>query len=225
MNSKEMIKEFSQVDLKRRELKGYPEIIYGAHKTASQILAISKQIDIVGQPVLITRLSKEKYLNIKNELPKGTYYEGGEIFYTRKQDQMGKGNVLILSAGTSDYKVVEEAAVTSEWLGCKTEIIQDVGVAGIHRLLSKIDKIRQASVIIVVAGMEGALPSVVSGLVEVPLIAVPTSVGYGANLEGITTLLAMTTSCSSGVSIVNIDNGFGAAYQAALIIKLINKEV
>ena len=219
------LQAFSNVDLDRGQLKGYPEIIYGAHKTAEQILAISREIASAGQPLLVTRLSQEKYEQIADNLPNGHYHAGGEIFYTTNHPLMAKGSLVILSAGTSDFKVVEEAAITAQWLGCQTKVIQDVGVAGIHRLLSRVEEIRQASVVIVVAGMEGALPSVVSGLVEVPLIAVPTSVGYGANLEGLTTLLAMITSCSSGISVVNIDNGFGAAYQAALIIKLLNKEM
>lgn len=214
---------FSKVDLNREKLKGFPEIVYGLHKQPNQILQITKTLYEHHGKVLVTRFSKEKWLAIKDQLPKGEYDEVGQTYIIGNNQAFEKGKVLILSAGTSDDFVVYEAANTLTWMGCAIEIIQDVGVAGIGRLLSYIDQLRQASVIIVVAGMEGALPSVVSGLVDLPVIAVPTSVGYGANLEGITTVLAMLTSCSSGVSVVNIDNGFGAAYQAALIIKLLNK--
>lgn len=217
--------DFSNVDVNRLAIKGFPEIVYGLHKSPHQILEIVEKLDAAGQPVLVTKISYEKWEIIKEKLPKGNYFESSQIWYSHLMPSMKKGKVLVISAGTSDYPVVEEAATVSKWMGCQTEVLQDIGVAGLGRLLGKLDKLREASVIIVVAGMEGALPSVVSGLVSVPVIAVPTSVGYGANLDGLTTLLAMMTSCSSGISVVNIDNGFGAAYQASLIIKLMNPEI
>ncbi|MDO4432176.1 MAG: nickel pincer cofactor biosynthesis protein LarB [Aerococcaceae bacterium] len=216
---------FSKVDLDRQTIKGFPEIVYGLHKSAEQILKISQTLYEHNGNVLITRFSKEKWEQIKTALPAGDYDPIGQTFVAGSNPFFKKGKVLVLSAGTSDDFVVYEAVNTLKWMGCHVEMIQDVGVAGLGRLLSYIDRLREASVLIVVAGMEGALPSVVSGLVDVPVIAVPTSVGYGTNLEGLTTVLAMLTSCSSGISVVNIDNGFGAAYQAALTIKLINKEV
>lgn len=215
---------FCKVDLNREKLKGFPEVIYGLHKSSEQILAISHSIVKHSQRLLITRMNHEKYHSIANQLPEGYYDEIGQTYTLGSNPLLKKGKVLVLSAGTSDNQVVYEAYRTLQWMGCHVDIIQDIGVAGLGRLLAQVDQIRQADVLIVVAGMEGALPSVVSGLVETPVIAVPTSVGYGANMQGVTTLLAMLTSCSSGVSVVNIDNGFGAAYQAALILKLLNKE-
>ncbi|MGV3079421.1 nickel pincer cofactor biosynthesis protein LarB [Streptococcus sp. 32226D021BW] len=217
------IMKMNHVDLERINIKGFPEIIYGLHKTPQQILDVALKLDAANQPVMITKLSFDKWKELEDKLPNGFYFESSQIWYSRPFPTMKNGKVLVLSAGTSDYKVVEEAAVVCQWMGCQTDTIQDVGVAGLGRLLGKLENLREASVIIVVAGMEGALPSVVSGLVSVPVIAVPTSVGYGANLDGLTTLLAMTTSCSSGISVVNIDNGFGAAYQASLILKLMNQ--
>ncbi|HEM4128482.1 TPA: nickel pincer cofactor biosynthesis protein LarB [Streptococcus suis] len=216
--------KMSHVDLDRINIKGFPEIIYGLHKTPLQILEVALKLDAANQPVMITKLSFDKWKELEDKLPNGLYFESSQIWYSRPFPTMKNGKVLVLSAGTSDSQVVEEAAVVSQWMGCQIDILQDVGVAGLGRLLGQLETIREASVIIVVAGMEGALPSVVSGLVSVPVIAVPTSVGYGANLDGLTTLLAMTTSCSSGISVVNIDNGFGAAYQASLIIKLMNQD-
>lgn len=215
---------FSKVDILREKVKGFPEIVYGLHKTPQQILEISKAIMQANQKLLITRLDKEKWQTICKQLPEGVYDEIGQTYTVSQCQPMNKGRIVIVSAGTSDDKVVFEAYQTLKWMGCRVEIIQDVGVAGLSRLLSYLEELRQANVIIVVAGMEGALPSVVSGLVESPVIAVPTSVGYGSNLDGLTTLLAMATSCSSGISVVNIDNGFGAAYQAALFIKQLNRE-
>lgn len=217
------LKKYSHVDLNRADRKGFPEIVYGFHKTDSQILQIVQELASTEQPVLVTKFSREKWEKIKEKLPDGQYFEASQIWYSKEMPLMEHGKALVLSAGTSDYPIVEEVALVARWMGCRTQVLQDIGVAGLGRLLGKLEEIREASVIIVVAGMEGALPSVVSGLVAVPVIAVPTSVGYGANLEGLTTLLSMMTSCSSGISVVNIDNGFGAAYQAALIIKLMNE--
>ena len=210
---------FSKVDIHREKMKGFPEIVYGEYKTAEHILAISKKLIEAHDRVLVTKISKEKWVLIEAELPTGIYDEQAQIYSYGACASMPEGKLLILSAGTADYSVTQEAALTAKWMGAKVDILQDIGVAGLGRLLSYTEEIRSADVLIVIAGMEGALPSVVSGLVETPLIAVPTSVGYGANLEGVTTMLAMLTSCSSGISVVNIDNGFGAAYQGSLIIR------
>lgn len=215
---------FSKVDTHREKLKGFPEIVYGEYKTAEHILAIAHKLIEAHQRVLITKLVKEKWEMIKDGLPNGIYDEIAEVYSYGKCEKMSNGEVMILSAGTADYFVTQEALLTAEWMGANVSSIQDIGVAGLGRLLSYVDDIRRADVLIVIAGMEGALPSVISGLVETPIIAVPTSVGYGANLAGMTTMLAMLTSCSSGISVVNIDNGFGAAYQAALVMRLLNKK-
>lgn len=214
---------YSKVDIDREKLKGFPEIVYGKHKTAEQIVGICQTLYAHDKPILVTGVTSEKAIIICKQLPFVQYDNVAKLVHYGKCDVLPKGKVLVLCAGTADYPVAEEARMTAEWMGCQVDSIYDVGVAGLGRLLSYVEQIRQASVVIVVAGMEGALPSVVSGLIERPLIAVPTSVGYGANLQGVTTLLAMLTSCSSGISVVNIDNGFGAAYQAALIIKLLNE--
>ena len=200
---------YAQVDTQRGQRQGIPEVIYGAGKTAAQIEGIAQVLKKESDsPVLITRLSQEKAEQIQKTLP--LHYEAtGRIGILGSfPEPTGHGTILILSAGTSDLAVAEEARVKA---------IQDVGVAGLHRLLSHLDDLMEASVIIAIAGMEGALASVVGGLVRCPVIAVPTSVGYGANFKGVTALCAMLTSCASGVSVVNIDNGFGAAYQAHLI--------
>lgn len=215
---------FSKVDTHREKLKGFPEIIYGEYKTAEHILAIAHKLIEAHQRVLITKLVKEKWEIIKDKLPSGIYDESAEVYSYGRCEKMSNGKVMILSAGTADYFVTQEAILTAQWMGANVSNLQDIGVAGLGRLLSYIDEIRSADVLIVIAGMEGALPSVISGLVETPIIAVPTSVGYGANLAGMTTMLAMLTSCSSGISVVNIDNGFGAAYQAALVMRLLNKK-
>ncbi len=209
----------SKVDISRSKIKGFPEIIYGEYKTAEQIKNILEVLADHDGKALATRVSYEKWTYIKKYFPQFQYHESAQmITFEDKPSNKLPGKVLIISAGTSDFPVSEEAKVTAKWMGCKVETIYDVGVAGISRLLSYLNKIREANIIIVVAGMEGALPSVVSGLVNTPLIAVPTSVGYGANQGGMTTMHAMLTSCSSGLSVVNIDNGFGAAYQAALFL-------
>ncbi|MDO4774699.1 MAG: nickel pincer cofactor biosynthesis protein LarB [Aerococcaceae bacterium] len=215
---------YSKVDIGREHLKGFPEIVYGKHKTAQQIIGICQKLYEHDKPILVTGVIKEQAERVREVLPFLLYHESAQLLCHSSCQKLEKGKVVVLCAGTADYPVAEEARLTAEWMGCQVDAIYDIGVAGLGRLLSYVDEIRQASVVIAVAGMEGALPSVVSGLIETPLIAVPTSVGYGANLQGVTTLLAMLTSCSSGISVVNIDNGFGAAYQAALIIRLLNQE-
>jgi NCAIR mutase (PurE)-related protein len=169
--------------------------------------------------VLVTKVRKRKGLAIKKAIPEATYYPTPGIItvMTHEVERMGKGLILVISAGTSDAPVAEEAVLTAEMMGNRVERLYDVGISGIHRLLSKAELIQSANVIIVVAGMEGALPSVVGGLVDRPVIAVPTAVGYGASFGGVAALLAMLNSCASGVSVVNIDNGFGAGYVASLI--------
>ncbi len=211
--------EFATIDTHRSLRQGFPEVIFGEGKTPSQIKKIARSLLKRKENVLITRLTPEKGRTLKKALPNSVYNPTGRTLFVKSHPVRltGRGTILVISAGTSDIPVAEEAAVTAECMGNPVERLYDVGVAGIHRLLNKKDIIFSANVLIVVAGMEGALPSVVGGLVARPVIAVPTSVGYGANLGGLTTLLAMLNSCAAGVSVVNIDNGFGAGYVASLI--------
>ncbi|MFD1861438.1 nickel pincer cofactor biosynthesis protein LarB [Planococcus chinensis] len=216
---------FSKVDYDREKRQGFPEVIYGEGKAIEHIGPImGKLIDRHGK-VMVTRLDAEKAEHLLGLFPEAEYDRISRILTVGKPELAFGGQVMVLAAGTSDLFVAEEAALTAEWMGCNVRRLYDVGVAGIDRLLAYRDEITRASVLIVVAGMEGALPSVVGGLVERPVIAVPTSIGYGAHLEGITPLLAMMSSCASGMSVVNIDNGFGAAYQAAMIMKLVSEGV
>lgn len=214
---------FSQVDVDREKLKGFPEIVYGEYKSAEQIVSIAETLIKNNGKVLITRFDKSKWEYLNQKISGGTYDKDAQIYTYGKCEPLEKGKMTVMSAGTADYKIAKEAAVTAEWMGANIDLIQDVGVASLGRLLSRVDEIRESDVLVIIAGMEGALPTVVSGLVDKPIIAVPTSVGYGANMEGMTALLSMITSCSSGMSVVNIDNGFGAAYQATLILKLLNQ--
>lgn len=210
---------FATIDHHRALRQGFPEVILAAGKTPSQIVAIAERIAEHGDAVLITRTDDSSRTALLKRFPGIQLNELGRTAYLEcdVSPQAGNGSVLIITAGTSDLPVAEEAAVTSRALGNKVERLTDVGVAGIHRLLAQGDALAGATVIIVVAGMEGALPSVVGGLTRVPVIAVPTSVGYGASFGGIAALLGMLNSCASGVTVVNIDNGFGAAYAAARI--------
>lgn len=216
---------FSKIDYDREDRQGFPEVIYGESKTVEQIQIICGKLIEEHGKTMVTRIDKDKGDMLLTEFPEGMYDPVSRIFKYGTSSQKLNGEVMVIAAGTSDLYVAEEAAITAEWMGCKVNRLYDVGVAGIDRLLSYREVITEASVLIVVAGMEGALPSVVGGLVRRPVIAVPTSVGYGAHLEGITPMLAMLTSCSSGMSVVNIDNGFGAAFQAAMILKLANEGV
>jgi NCAIR mutase (PurE)-related protein len=213
---------FTRIDHHRSLRKGFPEVIWGEGKTSGQILSIMKQLKAKGQNILITRLEEKKAKAIQRVFPKGQYYPGSKVLthLTHPVKSVGKGTVLVITAGTTDIPVAEEAAITAQIMGNRVETLYDVGVAGIHRLLSERGKLEAARVLIVVAGMEGALPSVVGGLVDRPVIAVPTSVGYGTSFGGITALLAMLNSCASGVAVVNIDNGFGAGYMASLINRM-----
>lgn len=215
---------FAKVDHHRKKRQGFPEIIYGEGKTTDQILSIMKAILAKKEDVLITRISKEKAEVILQEYPELMYHELARILsYQHEPKKPRAGYISVICAGTSDLPVAEEAAVTAEALGSNVKRIYDVGVAGIHRLFDQIEDIQSATVSIVVAGMEGALPSVVGGLVSHPVLAVPTSIGYGANFGGLSALLTMLNSCASGISVVNIDNGFGGAYNAVLIDRMVNR--
>jgi NCAIR mutase (PurE)-related protein len=212
---------FATVDTHRSLRQGFPEVIFGEGKTVAQIKAIIKSLASGEENVLVTRLDRAKAGALKRAFNGAVHNKEARTLFVRSHPvkRTGRGTILVISAGTSDIPVAEEAAVTAEYMGNKVERLYDVGVAGLHRVLLKKDALVCANVLIVVAGMEGALPSVVAGLVARPVIAVPTSVGYGANLGGLTTLMAMLTSCAAGISVVNIDNGFGAAVTASLINK------
>jgi len=210
------------LDNNRKNRNGYPEVIYCAGKTSEQVQKIFGTMAERGDNILATRASKELYEYLKTDYHRIEYHEAARIISLTNHD-FPKGDdhaIAVITAGTSDIPVAEEAAVTAEFYGNKVLRINDVGVAGIHRLLNRLETIRTARVLIVVAGMEGALPSAVGGLVDKPIIAVPTSVGYGASFGGLAALLGMLNSCSSGISVVNIDNGFGAGYLASMINRL-----
>lgn len=209
---------FAQVDAHRALRKGFGEVIYGAGKTGPQIVKIASAILDREDRVLVTRVAPEHAALVKKKFKSAVIHSAARCVTVEKKPLAKRpGTIAVLCAGTSDLPVAEEACVTADIMGNKVERIYDVGVAGLHRLLNKLEAIRGANVIIVVAGMEGALPSVVAGLVSQPVIAVPTSVGYGTSLGGLTPLLSMLNSCASGVTVVNIDNGFGAAYAASQI--------
>lgn len=212
---------FAALDTDRLQRTGIPEVIYAAGKTVDQVSQIAQRMFEKKIDILATKASKEMYLAVKALVPEIKYNELAQtLTYKHKTDDLAKGYIAIVAAGTSDMPVAEEAAETAMFLNNKVETIYDVGVAGIHRLFNKLDLIKNARVIIVVAGMEGALGSVLGGLVDKPVIGVPTSIGYGANFGGLSALLSMLNSCAAGISVVNIDNGFGAACQASLINKL-----
>lgn len=212
------IEDYAKVDMHRGIRQGVPEVIYGAGKTKEHILGIARTMLANGQEtVLITRLSPEAAAYVGGELPLDYNELAGTGVIGPRPAPTGKGKIVVATGGTSDIPVAEEAAITAEVLGNRVTRLYDVGVSGIHRLLSHMEEIMSARVIVAVAGMEGALPSVIGGLADCPVIAVPTSVGYGASLGGIAALLSMLNSCASGVSVVNIDNGFGAGYMASMI--------
>lgn len=213
--------DFAKIDNHREIRVGFPEVIYCEGKTVGQVTDIIRFMLTKDCNILATRAGKEMYESVRAICPQACYNEIGRVITIQKTvEPMTDTYIAIIAAGTSDLPVVEEAVETAKILGNRVERVVDVGVAGIHRLFSKLDVIRGARVVIVIAGMEGALASVVGGLVDKPVIAVPTSVGYGANFGGLSALLAMLNSCASGVSVVNIDNGFGAAYTASMINKL-----
>lgn len=212
---------FANIDHHRNLRTGYPEAVFCQGKKPEQIAAIMKELAEKNKNVIGTRAVKEDYEAVKRVLPKAEFHEDARMIVVIKEPAPRReGTIAIVTAGTADIPVAEEAAITAQALGNRVDRIYDVGVAGIHRLFAKLDRIRSAKVVIVVAGMEGALASVVGGLVERPVIAVPTSIGYGANLGGISALLSMLNSCANGVGIVNIDNGFGAAYLASNINRI-----
>ncbi|AEG59752.1 nickel pincer cofactor biosynthesis protein LarB [Desulforamulus ruminis] len=212
---------FAKVDNHREIRVGYPEVVYCAGKTVKQVKDTIQFMLTKENNILATRANEEMYQAVKEICPEAGYNSLGRVITIRKREEpLTDSYIAIVAAGTSDLPVVEEAAETASLLGNRVEKIVDVGVAGIHRLFSKMEVIRGAKVVIVVAGMEGALASVIGGLVDKPVIAVPTSVGYGANFGGLAALLSMLNSCAGGVSVVNIDNGFGAAYNASIINKL-----
>jgi NCAIR mutase (PurE)-related protein len=209
---------FARVDHHRALRQGFPEVVLGIGKSPAQIAAISREIVSRGSTLLVTRASEQAFEAVRTVVPGAIFDAEAGIISLRQGDVAeGKGTILIVAAGTSDVPVAEEAVRTAELMGNTVERLYDVGVAGLHRLLGEQSRLDSARVIIVIAGMEGALPSVVAGLVSVPVIAVPTSIGYGASFGGIAALLGMLNSCASGVSVVNIDNGFGAASIASLI--------
>jgi NCAIR mutase (PurE)-related protein len=212
---------FAKVDHHRALRKGFPEVVFGAGKTADQILAIVARIVDRGQSVLITRTTSEVHRLVASRFPDARFHEAARCVAVQVASPKPlPGRAAVLCAGTSDVPVAEEAATTAEFHGAAVDRIFDVGVAGLHRLLDRAADIRNAHVVVVVAGMEGALPSVVGGLVDAPVIAVPTSIGYGAAFGGLGALLGMLNSCASGVSVVNIDNGFGAGYLACMILRM-----
>ena len=230
-DNKENIPEkemFARIDHERSARCGFPEFVYGAGKNVEQLKSIIKEIRSHGQSVLVTRLSEKVYEKLKSDFPEADYDLLSKTFIIKIKKEKKRlilGKVAVVTAGTSDIPVALEAKYTAELCGCEVDSLFDIGVAGIHRLLSNIDRIRNTDAIICVAGMEGALPSVVAGLVSCPVIAVPTSVGYGASLNGLTAMFAMLNSCANGVLVVNIDNGFGAGCAAARVVDSIRKKM
>lgn len=209
---------FAKIDHHRSLRKGFPEVIFGRGKTTEQIAAISERLIAHAERLLVTHASREAFDAVKKTISDASYNPVSKtIVVNRFAEISPRPGIAVVCAGTADIPVAEEAVVTAEIMGNKVEKVYDVGVAGLHRLLDKISLFRQSRVLVVVAGMEGALPSVIGGLVSTPIIAVPTSIGYGACFNGVAPLLAMLNSCAPGVSVVNIDNGFGAGYMASLI--------
>ena len=209
---------YARIDLERPRRCGLGEVIYAEGKTPEQVIGIIGAMVEAGQPVLATRVSAGLFGRVSEVFGEAVYHETARILTVGAEvPEDGVGRVAVVCAGTSDLPMAEEAAITAAWMGAAVDRVYDVGVAGLHRLTHRLDQLRQARVLVVVAGMEGALPSVIGGLVAAPIIAVPTHVGYGMNLGGVTTLLAMMNSCAAGVSVVNVDNGFGAGVAAAMI--------
>ncbi|MED5254557.1 MAG: nickel pincer cofactor biosynthesis protein LarB [Chloroflexota bacterium] len=212
-------KDFAEIDLDREKRTGFPEVIFGETKTPKQSALIAEKIYKKSNLFLITRTNIETFNEVKKIIPEAEFDEQAKMIYSSKKDEKYQGKVSVVNAGTSDIPIAKEAEITAKLMGVKVESINDVGVTGIHRILSKVEKIRESNCIVVVAGMEGALPTVVAGLVDKPVIAVPTSVGFGTGADGYSALLTMLNSCAPGISVVNIDAGFSAGYQAALIAR------
>jgi NCAIR mutase (PurE)-related protein len=209
---------FATLDLHRAVRRGFPEVVFGQGKTEEQIVAITRRLHEAGQTVLVTRVGPEIHEAVARVLPKAEYHPLAKAVVVRRgRPKRGRPGVVVLTAGTTDIGVAEEAAIVAELMGNQVERVYDVGVAGLHRLMEHRGKLLSARVLVVVAGMEGALPSVVAGLTDCPVIGVPTSTGYGAGARGEAALLAMLNSCAGGLTVVNIDNGFGAGYAASLI--------
>lgn len=227
----ESVEEFAKIDHHRHSRNGFPEVIWGEGKTPEQISKIMQAMLARNQqlkqnlPIMATRIKQDIFTQLKATIPDLTYYSMANIaaIAPKTSTPQHPGLINIITAGTSDIPVAEEAAITAELSGFQVKRLWDVGVAGIHRLLSNLNYIQEADVLIVVAGMEGALPSVVGGLAQCPVIAVPTSIGYGANFHGLSALLTMLNSCASGIGVMNIDNGFGAAILAGRILKSVSK--
>jgi len=215
---------FAKIDHQREIRKGFPEVIFCQGKTKEQVLSIMEKILERSSKVLATRATKEIYIAVKEKIEDAQYNELARVIKVERENIERKGKVVVVCAGTADIPVAEEAVETAMIMGSNVERVYDVGVAGIHRLFSKLDILRNANVLIVVAGMEGAIPSVVGGLIDKPIIAVPTSVGYGANFNGLSALLTMLNSCAPGIAVVNIDNGFSAGYIASMINLLIEEK-
>lgn len=214
----ERVGDFAHLDQHRAIRCGFPEVIFGQGKTPDQVVEISRRLAEKNDRVLVTRVTPEMSAAVQKQFPGLVYYPSARILVLDKaNERVKKPGILVLSAGTADIPVAEEAALTADLMGNEVERLYDVGVSGIHRLLNQVNRLQKARVVIVVAGMDGALPSVVGGLVSVPVIAVPTSVGYGASFQGLAALLTMLNSCATGVAVVNIDNGFGAGVLASRI--------
>ena len=211
--------DYAHIDHHRSLRKGFPEVIFGEGKSAEQIVGIMTRMQVQEQVILATRTDPQKAAHVIKQIPDATYDETARMVIWQKAPlpKSGLGRIVVISAGTSDIPVAREALLTADAMGNEVEAVFDVGVAGIHRLMAHRNVLEEARVLIVVAGMEGALPSVVAGMVRRPVIAVPTSIGYGVNLGGLTALFGMLSSCSSNIAVVNIDNGFGAGYMAACI--------
>jgi NCAIR mutase (PurE)-related protein len=216
--------DFAKIDHHRELRDGMPEVILGLGKTPDQVAAIGEKLVERSGRVLVTRLEREGFRALQAVVPDAEYHALARVAVVDRDPKPLLGGVLVVCAGTSDLPVAQEAALTARMLGSEAPVLSDVGVAGIHRLFDNLEQITQANALVVVAGMEGALPSVVAGLVSTPVIAVPTSIGYGASFQGLAPLLSMLNSCAAGVSVVNIDNGFGAGYMAAQINAMVHRE-
>ena len=214
----EMVGNFAQLDQHRALRCGFPEVVFGQGKTPDQVIQIVRRLSERNDRVLVTRVTPEMSAVVQPQVPELVYHPAARILILdRSVERVKKAGIFVLTAGTADIPVAEEAVLTADLMGNAVERLYDVGVAGIHRLLNQVERLQKARVVVVVAGMDGALPSVVGGLVSVPVIAVPTSVGYGASFQGLAALLTMLNSCATGVAVVNIDNGFGAGVMASRI--------